>query len=433
MDEYRTLQKQRHAEWKRQEDSKNESIRRQQEEEELKQQRVVEKKAQDTFITNEVEVWIKEGFDPEDAYNIAINLLNTHLTLKHQTVQYVHPIQTVPKLFGVCATAGQTYYFFDLRLLMDQIHYTTITTTPQLFNLGVTLDESSWTVLNEYWTVVNPYKYIQYRSRQLVLRVKSIDIEPDDDTQIQSYVSTICLDESKHEKTHFDQDQYYGAFSVSLPPIIMDPLLDQMAFSSERSTIAVELCIPGVSPRVFAYCRNPDETSDNDTVGVPWRLKHIMNAFDDQNIFVRILDPPIIPKSPTPALRVVSVVTLPETISSTILKQSFNESLNHQRVVFPGQTILVHVDGVFGPIPFMVAQVYTESLSDSQRRPVGVVSVYGHGDGIDCVVETVHEENSESTTGFEKYYNYLSNLKKRRLSFLPPSLPPPPLSPPTTI
>jgi hypothetical protein len=54
-----------------------------------------------------------------------------------------------------------------------------------------------------------------------------------------------------------------------------------------------------------------------------------------------------------------------------------------------------------------------------QRYPTAVVNVCGQGAGIDCIIETisldegVHENGSgNSSTGFEKYYHYLSNLQK---------------------
>ena len=238
--------------------------------------------------------------------------------------------------------------------------------------------------------------------------------EPHTDADLQNYVVALCSPQEA-QSSPFDRDQQLGAFSVALPTTVMDPLVDHM----ESGPLAVELCIPGHSLRVYAYCRNPDECSDPGTIRVPWRLKYLMKAFEDQEIHVRVFAPPMIPVEPNlPALRVIMVTKLPDTANEGELRVALNRSISHQRVVFPGQVILIYVPNIFGPIPFMVAQVYMKT-GPQGRLPVGVTSVYGHGSGIDCAIETLdsaeYDGKSELPTqpGFEKYFVYLQNLKRR--------------------
>jgi hypothetical protein len=288
------------------------------------------------------------------------------------------------------------------------------------------LDSASWTMLQEYWKVVDPYKQLDYKSNAYHLRLRTIENEPRTDEDLQNYVYELCAKDPSQWSSPFEKDTWMGAFSVALPSAIMSPLLDQITFDDGKSPsqpLAVELCIPGHTPRVFAYCRNPDECSEHGTVQVPWRLKYMMKAFEDQEVHVRVFVPPLIPVGPNlPALRVITVTCLPESVSEADLRAALNHTLNHQRIVFPGQVVLAHLDNVYGPIPFMIAQVYTKNESSTfGRRPIAVTSVYGHGSGVDCAIETLHHQDTDmdteierdSSPGFEKYYTYLCNLKRR--------------------
>lgn len=419
MEDYRQIQRKRHEEWKQhqtEEDAKREANERKrilQEEQTFK----------DNFLSTEVTTWIAEGFDLDAARIIAMGLLQTHLLMKHQSVQFIHAKNSVPRLFGLCSMASDMkYYFFDLRLLMDHLFFKSRVSNslscpphpsaPILFQTGVALDPSAWIVMLEYWKVVDPYQHLEYKTRPHYLHLKTIENEPHTDIDLQKYVTELC-NAGNTISSPFDRDQQLGAFSVALPMTIMDPLVDYM----DSGPLAVELCIPGHSLRVYAYCRNPDECSDHSTVRVPWRLKYLMKAFEDQEVYVRVFSPPAIPIEPNlPALRVIMVTKLPETTDEGELRAALNRTINHQRVVFPGQVILIYVQNVFGPIPFMVAQVYMKNGSHG-RLPVGVTSVYGHGSGIDCAIETISDDRDEQTTttqpGFEKYFVYLKNLKER--------------------
>lgn len=438
MEEYRRIQKERHAEWKRVQLEEERKIK----EEERRQQQLQEQKTKDAFLTAEMEIWMKEGFEPTDAQVIAMFQYQIQQILTHQKdVKEIHSKESVPKLFGVCGMADTQYFFFDLRLLMDHVflmpqkpsshtrHSRLVVQAPHpaptLFHTGLALDAASWAILQEYWKVVDPYKQLEYKSNAYHLRLRTIENEPQTDEELQNYVYELCAKDPSQWSSPFEKDTWMGAFSVALPSTIMTGLLDQFTFDDQKSSsqpLAVELCIPGHTPRVFAYCRNPDECSNHGTIQVPWRLKYMMKAFEDQEVHVRVFVPPLIPVGPNlPALRVITVTRLPDTVSEGDLRTALNHTLNHQRIVFPGQVILAHLDNVYGPIPFMIAQVYTKNESSTfGRRPIAVTSVYGHGSGVDCAIETLHHSDNmdtdtqhESPPGFEKYYTYLCNLKRR--------------------
>jgi hypothetical protein len=426
MEEYRALQRQKHEQWKKAQEEEEMRKREEKRKEELRQ----EQKKKDDFIHSELDMWSKEGYEFEDCRCIAEMQYNTYLILKYQDVKFIHARESVPRLFGICAFIHETYYFFDVRLLMDfnqlncqtlpQITQITQTTPiPRLFNTGIVLDETSYIIIQEYWNVVNPYRSIMYKSRPFMLHLKTREKSPVTDQDVQTYVASLCEKDDFQYVSPFEKDKTTGAFSVTLPESIMTPLLTFVSFDDQKTNqqpLAVELCIPGYSLRVYAYCRNPDEVSDPGTVIVPWRLKYMMKAFEDQEVYVRIISPPLIPVGKNlPALRLVSITKLPDHVDEVELRTSLHSTLNHMRVVFPSQVILLHVNNVYGPIPFMVSQVYTKN-GQNGRIPCAVTSVFGHGSGVDCVVETTHAEEKDEKPGFEKYFIYLCNLKRKTMS-----------------
>lgn len=413
MEEYRALQRQKHEQWKKAQEEEEKRRCEEKRKEDLRQ----EEQKKNEFIHAELEMWMKEGYEFEDCQTIAEMQYNTHLILKYQVVKFIHAKESVPRLFGICVFMKDEYYFFDVRLFMDFIHLKPQTKqTPRLFNTSVVLDETSFGLVQDYWNVVTPYKSIVYKSRPFMLHLKTCEKSPVTDQDVQSYVATLCEKDDFHYVSPFEKDKATGAFSVALPESIMRPLLEFVSFDDQKTNqqpLAVELCVPGHSLRVYAYCRNPDEVSDPGTVHVPWRLKYMMKAFEDQEVYVRIISPPLIPVGKNlPALRLVSITKLPDHVDESELRLSLHATLNHIRVVFPSQVILLHVNNVYGPIPFMISQVYTKKGAN-ERIPCAVTSVFGHGSGVDCVVETVNTDDQDDKPGFEKYFVYLCNLKRK--------------------
>lgn len=420
MEEYRALQRQKHEQWKK---AQEEEEKRRVEEKRKEDLRHEQQKKND-FIHAEMDMWMKEGYEFEDCQTIAEMQYNTHLTIKYQNVKFIHAQESVPRLFGICVYLHDEYYFFDVRLLMDFIQLKphlspSPSPSPRLFNTGVMFDDTSFGLVQEYWNVVNPYKSLVYKSRPFMLHLKTREKSPLTDQDVQSYVASLCESDNFHYVSPFEKDKTTGAFSVALPETIMTPLLEFMSFDDQKlnqQPLAVELCVPGYSLRVYAYCRNPDEVSDPGTIIVPWRLKYMMKAFEDQEVYVRIISPPLIPVGKNlPALRLVSITKLPDHVDETELRTSLHDTLNHMRIVFPSQVILLYVKNVYGPIPFMISQVYTKKGAH-ERIPCAVTSVFGHGSGVDCVVETVDTEEKGENPGFEKYFIYLCNLKRKTTS-----------------
>jgi len=450
MEEYRLKQKQKYEEWKQSvliEEKEKLRIKLEEEKQKQYEQECLrieeEKKYKLDFLKHEEETWLKEGFCEDEVKIIAGHLLLVHLILKEHAASIIaiQSINSVPKLFGACVKNLNRIYFFDIRLLMDVQSIIPKNFRPVIPRTDIAIDSKTWDHLQTYWHVVNPYKLLQYKTPPCKLSLRTIDDEPQSEDDIQSYMVNITSDveQKMSKKSPFFEDDYYGAFSVSLPPTLIDPLYH--ALDGNHVPLAVELCIPGVSPRVYAYCRNPDERSPEGSVTIPWRLKYLLKAYEEQEIYVRVFYPPSIPDSSLPAFRIITTTELPESITSTMVKTALNKSINHQRILFPGQVILARVgsEDFLGPVPFLVAQCYTkgsdpmeidlteddltedkdevekvwEEKTFATRCPVAVISVYGHGSGIDCTVETKHSISTDTnTTGFEKYYNYLVNLKK---------------------
>lgn len=425
MDDIREIRRRQHEAWKKQseeeEQRRSEEERRRSEEEQRvaeEKQRAIEERTDEQkrkdFYESETKQWLSEGFNDMETGVITEMMYRTQQILKKQSVRKIHAVETVPRMYGVCAlTAQDQYYFFDIRLQMDHCSYARAEipmSPPTLIGTNVTLDPMWWDRLLRYWKMIDPYRHNIYHTSPIKLSLVTFDFEPTTDEQLGSFISDISSPPKLETGLPYELDSYFGALSVALPSAVMDPILNQLV--TQTQPLAVELCIPGSASRVFAYVRNPDEHSPPCTVHVPWRLKYLLKAFDNQEIYVRVFTPPSIPKSPTPGFRIIAFVQV-ETADEDAVKRHLTESINHQRVLFPGQVILVHVPDVFGPIPFMVAQTYV-GAERRIRVPAGVVGVYGHGDGMDCVIEAVHDEKiSKDVHGFEKYYTYIKNLKQR--------------------
>lgn len=417
MEEYKLKQKQRYEEYKLKQKEKEQI----EEEKKLEIEKINKRQQQIKQLCN-------EGFSHEDSVFITDFISEVEFIMNSMCIVFLNEFTTVPSRFrAYCIETAsssssssssseptqQVAYFFDLRLLMDCIEF------GYPSNILPLVDSQHLKRLQSYWNIVNPYKNNSYFTEFVLLTVDLYDEEPKSDSQLQSYINK-TLHSSDSRVDPFQKDYYYNANSVALPHSLFNGLMIGNEFNDEP--LAVELCVPGVSSRLYAYCRNPDHSSKPKQILMSWRMKCMLKCKKNDSIICRVLLPPSVPKQ-LPGFQLITTTRVPESVcSESELKQLLSDSVNYQRILFPEQVIWVQTrDPHFGPIPFLIGNVYTDLNSSSSspfpspsRVACSVISVHGKGNGFDCAVETVTDlcPSDDNLTGKMKCYNYLKNLVK---------------------
>lgn len=415
MEEYRRIQQEKYNLYKQQEKEKLIQQQKQQEEIELKK-----------YWDEQWNIWSNEGYSKSETQIIVDHLTLTFQQTKKHNIIYLHPAPP-PQYKAIVKSIDDKYVQFDMRCLNNREFDSS--RANNIPGTDIYLENHEVNRLENVWKVVNPCRNLTYLTSEIDLKVESFknSIECDknnanlDDiarrfVNIKFQSSGVCLGASTNSK--YTMDLIHGANSVSLPSSVFNPILtmliDNNILTNSLPAIVVEITShdPLKAERVYAYCRNPDTSSDFNSVEMPFRLKAILNVINGDKVRIRLLTPSEPPQPPARALKITPIIEIPDDVAdSSIIRKSLIESLNHQRIVYPGQVIFTYVPRSldFGPIPFMICQTY-----DKCGVPTSVINVHGNGDGMELAIETLSNDSIGQENGCEAVKNYYKNLSKNR-------------------
>jgi len=396
------------------------------EEEELfhREKQLEEEKAQrerQEYIKNQTTLWLKEGYNESQTAIIVNHLVRTRDLLTHHNVITEFCEQLPPDPFkAVVEIENHQHVMIDLRCLFQNREFD-LSRSHNIPGTDLYISLQEWKMLEPVWQVVNPFRDVSYLSSNLDLRVEETRELPQGSRQT-VVDRMIC---TKYQPSpimdiislRYAMGWAHGANSVALPFSVVNPILNHMV-DNNVLTDAMPVLVAEISShnplqpeRVYAYCKNPDVHSKVGTIEMSFRLRAQLKVRKGEKVRIRLLQPSQPPLPPIPTVKLSPVVDVPESVAdSKTLRSALIESFNFQQIVYPGQVIFAYVpDSIsFGPIPFIICQTY-----DSRGRPVSVVSVHGHGKGIECAIETVSNPEILSNSGREAVLNYYDNLQQR--------------------
>lgn len=374
------------------------------------------------FVEEQRIFWSKEGYDEKE-----VDIIVSHLVYNKEKLESDLPIlpvdslskSTCPDYFeAVVQLIDGSYALTDLRTLFG-ISGTILYEDSNIPDTHLFPLPEEWTRLGVVWDVVNPYKKLSYLTKEYNFKVKSLTTEETSlkpSQLVNKYIFTYF--QPSPYLTKYEKEQIYGAQSVVLPRDVVKKLLKVMVehnvLTNKAPAIVVEICSEKTStPRhVYAYCQNPDVHSRINTIQIPFLLRAVLGVNINDYVRVRFLVPPSPCEPPKRAVKLMPIVDVPKDVSDEVtLREALRETLTHQRVISPGQVVLAYVTGSleFGPIPFLVAQTYGEN-----NRPIALISVVGHGEGIDCGIEIMTNpdlvRSDSRLTGKDAVINYVQNL-----------------------